>query len=58
MLDMISKLDGLFKTHSLPLFFLTAFIPLNRFETEEKTYRSDDNAPGDNFPYMAMSQNY
>lgn len=58
MIELLSKFGGLFKAHSLPLFLLMGFTSTTRSEIKGMLFRTEDNVPGDNFPFAVMSQNY
>lgn len=56
MIIITSKLIGAFKSSHLPLILLTAFDFSKKLRQEQRKLRVEDDAPGDNFPYMAVSR--
>ena len=56
MIEIISKLSGMFKASSIPLFLLTAIHSAKVNIKEEKKLKIEDTVPGDNFPHIVMSR--
>ena len=56
MIEIISKLSATLKSSSLPLFLITVFDSTWRLKIKEKDLRMEDRVPGDNFPYIVISQ--
>ena len=56
MIEILSKLSGIFKISGLPLFLLMSVNLTKVNIKEEKKFKIEDNVPGDNFPYIVLSQ--
>lgn len=54
MIEFIPKLTGILKLQALPLFLMTMFRTDNKYFSERKELIHDEDAPGDNFPYIVM----
>lgn len=52
MVEIISRLSGIFKVSALPLLLLTTIGSTKVNIREEKKLRTEDTVPGDNFPHL------
>ena len=58
MIEIISRLSGIFKTLAIPLFLLTAINSTKVIIKEERKLKIEDTVPGDNFPHAVMSRGF
>lgn len=58
MIEIISKLSGMFKDSGMPLFLLTAIHSTKVNIKEGKQSKIEDTVPGDNFPHIVMSRGF
>lgn len=56
MIEIISRLSGIFKVSVIPLFLLMAIDSTKVNIKEERKLKIEDTVPGDNFPYGVMSR--
>ena len=58
MMEIVHKLTEAMKTSGLPLLLFTFFHSSKILNIKEKGLINKDEAPGDNFPYIVMDQDF
>jgi hypothetical protein len=59
MIEAITKISGIFKASIIPLLFLGITHSVNKEQIkEDRSFRIDDKAPGDNFPHIVIPREF